>query len=44
MDRSSFDSLYKTVYNYLNYLDLIKEEYKPEFGEKKFNQYDYNKN
>ena len=44
MDQASFDMLFSTVYKYLKFLDKIQEDYKTEIGEKKFIQYDYNKN
>ena len=44
MDQDSFDGLFKTIFNYLKYLEKITDEYSPEIGEKKFIQYDYNKN
>ena len=44
MDQASFDMLYDTVYSYLKFLDKIQDDYTRELGEKKFIQYDYNKN
>jgi hypothetical protein len=44
MDEGSFDTFFSTVFNYLNFMSLIKESYNSEIGAKKFKQYDYNKN
>ena len=44
MDEKSFKSFFSTVFNYLKFMDLIKEKYSDEIGDQKFRQYDYNKN
>ena len=44
LDQNSFDSLFNSVFSYLKFLNKIQEEYSNEIGEKKFIQYDYNKN
>lgn len=44
LDQHSFEQLYGTVFRYLKFLDLIKEDYDHDTGLKKFNQYDYNQN
>lgn len=44
MDQNSFDMIYGTIYRYLKFLDKIQDKYTPEVGEKKFLQYDFNKN
>ena len=44
LDESTFDTIYETVFKYLKFVNLINEDYTPEIGQKKFKQYDYNKN
>lgn len=44
MDEGSFDQFFGTVFRYLKFLDIIKEEFSSEVAAAKFKQYDYNKN
>ena len=44
MNRGSFKNFFASVFNYLKFMDLIKDDYDDKIGEQKFKQYDYNKN
>jgi hypothetical protein len=44
MTEESFGLLFGTVFRYLKFLNLIKEDYENDIGNAKFKKYDYNKN
>ncbi len=44
MDEDSFKNFFSTVFNYLNFMNLIDQKYDEKIGNQKFKQYDYNKN